>query len=235
MFGQHVASHLLRATPVHHPQREADVVPAQVAQATQRLQLAVGADVAWQRTPRRPPNVNCEAIRFSGPTVWPSSRTSRMRSSRRLCMNITPSMNCTPLRRQAARISRTSCGSGPDRFFHQHVFSRFRRADRPTVCGSPVGKGKYTASTVVAGQQLFVAAASAAAEESNGACRWHSVNESSARARDRGWRRPSTCSSARCGSPASSCARYPPCRRMPQRQTFLSMLLYLTPRFRGGG
>ncbi len=70
-----------------------------------------------------------------------------MRSSRRLCMNITPSMNWTPLRRQAARISCTSPAVAATGFSDSTCFpasaARISHALR-----MPVGKGTYTASTV---------------------------------------------------------------------------------------
>ena len=89
--------------------------------------------------------------------LLPSSRTSRMRSSRRLCMNITPSMNWTPLRRQAARISRTSPAVAADGLFGQHVFSGLRRPDQPRLADAG-RQGNIHGIHRVAGQQLLVAA-----------------------------------------------------------------------------
>ena len=85
------------------------------------------------------PKLNCEVIRLNGPMLWPLARISRICFSRRLCMNITPSMNCTPCCRQAASISRTSA-DGADRLFHEDVFSRLRRPEHPRFA-EPVGRG----------------------------------------------------------------------------------------------
>src|SRR5438309_6974143 len=47
--GKSAPSHLHRKLIVHRPQREANVVPAEVAEAAERLQLLAGADVLEQK------------------------------------------------------------------------------------------------------------------------------------------------------------------------------------------
>ena len=50
-------------------------------------------------------------------------------------------------------------GCDADRLFHEHVFSRFRRADHPRLA-NPCRQGDVHGIHGVAGQQFFVAAAS---------------------------------------------------------------------------
>ena len=144
--GQQVAADPRGQLPVEQAQDEADAVPAQVSQATQRLQAAVGADVPLEEL-RRSAEENWQTIRRICPMLWPSLKTSRRRSIRWLCMNITPSMNWTPLRRQAARISCTSPAVAATGFSESTCFpasaARISQALR-----TPVGSGTYTASTV---------------------------------------------------------------------------------------
>ena len=60
--------------------------------------------------------LNFDVMRRMVPTDSPSSSTSRSSGSRWLCMNMTPSMNCTLLAVQASSMARTSATVEPHGF-----------------------------------------------------------------------------------------------------------------------
>ena len=158
MFRQHVTSHLLGQSPVHDPKREADVVPTQVAQATQWFKLAVGANVVGKEVltgPKRKvrsnslqrtdglPIVKDLADFLQPPAVHEHHSVHKLHAAVAAC------------RQDLAHVLR----SGPDRFLHQHVFARFRRANDPRFA-NPRRQREVHGVDHVARQQRFIAAAS---------------------------------------------------------------------------
>ena len=74
------------------------------------------------------------------PTLFPSSKISRKRGIRRLCMNITPSMNCTRCFLQASIISRKSA-TLTAHGFSQTTCLPAAAARRTHSFRKPVGRG----------------------------------------------------------------------------------------------
>lgn len=74
----------------HGPEAEAQAVPAEIAEATERLECAVSADVGVRKT------VIGKEAELAGDVLDPAHlgvEHLRNRCRRRPCMNITPSMN----------------------------------------------------------------------------------------------------------------------------------------------
>ncbi len=100
--------------------------------------------------------LNWVAIRRIAPIV-PASSSRRSAASRSLCMNMTPSMNCTPRLRARFRDLPDLVRIDPAGFFAKDVFSRGRGGEDPLLSQSR-RQGDVNRIDVAAGQELGVTA-----------------------------------------------------------------------------
>ncbi len=186
-----------------------------------RLQTAVHADVAAEELVGA---VEAELRGDAADVADARAVVERRRSaaSRRLCMNITPSMNCTRWRSHSASISRTSSAVTPTGFSTSTCLPARGGLEHPLLAQAG-GERDVDRVDVGAAKQLAVALDGVRALGCGHAA-WHAATN----ARLRSSERLATATSDALPARRIACQFFramPAVPRMPQRQTFDVMWL----------